>query len=70
MLMFVDVLTGVCKAYTINPSTITSHLLTIGVLKKFLTVILVYVIAFLGLGLGIPAEHFMEWGLSILIVAE
>lgn len=70
ILMVIDTITGVCKAYSINQSTITSHLLTIGVLKKFLTLILVYVIAILGLGLGIPAEHFMEWGLSILIVAE
>lgn len=26
--------------------------------------------AILGMGVGIPPEHFMEWGLSILIMSE
>lgn len=70
MLMFIDTITGVAKAYTVNPQMITSHALGKGILKKFITVILVYTLAILGLGVGIPPEHFMEWGLSILIMSE
>lgn len=29
-----------------------------------------YTIAMVAKGVGIPASHFMEWGLSILIMAE
>lgn len=68
--MVIDVVTWVAKAYWIDPRSITSHALAIGVLKKFLTVILVYVLALVGKGVNIPPAHFMEWGLSILIMAE
>jgi len=46
--MVIDVITGISKVYTINPSSITSHALAAGVLKKFLTVILVYTLAMMG----------------------
>ena len=70
MLMVVDVITGISKVYTVNPRSITSHALGAGVLKKFLTVILVYTLALISKGVGISAEHFIEWGISILIMAE
>lgn len=70
MLMVLDTITGISKAYSVDPQTITSHALGKGVLKKFITVILVYTMAVLGMGVGIPPEHFMEWGLSILIMSE
>lgn len=70
ILMSIDVLTGISKVYKINPKLITSHDLAMGVLKKFLTVIIVYVIALVAKGVWIPASHFMEWGLSLLIMAE
>jgi len=69
-LMLLDTITGIAKVYKTNPKTITSHALGIGVLKKFLTVILVYTLALVGKGVNIPPAHFMEWGLSILIMAE
>jgi len=69
-LMVIDVITGIAKAYGIDPRSITSHALGIWVLKKFLTVILVYTLALVGKGANIPPAHFMEWGLSILIMAE
>lgn len=68
--MVIDTVTGISKAYTVNPQSITSHALGKGVLKKFITVILVYTMAILGMWVGIPPEHFMEWGLSILIMSE
>jgi len=68
--MVIDVITGIAKVYQIEPKSITSHALAIGVLKKFLTVILVYTLALVGQGVGIPPAHFLEWGLSILIMAE
>lgn len=70
VLMCIDVITGVGKAYWIDPRSITSHALRIGVLKKFLTVILVYTLALVGKGENIPPADFMEWWLSILIMAE
>lgn len=70
VLMVIDVITGISKAYTVCPQSITSHALGVGVLKKFLTVILVYTLALVGKGVNIPPAHFMEWGLSILIMAE
>lgn len=70
MLMVVDTMTGIAKAYTVDPQSITSHALGKGVLKKCITVVLVYTMAILGLGVGISAEHFMEWGLSLLIMSE
>lgn len=70
VLMLIDVITGISKAYQIDPRSITSHALGVGVLKKFLTVILVYTLALVGKGVNIPPAHFMEWGLSILIMAE
>jgi len=70
VLMVIDVITGIAKAYRVDPRSITSHALWIGVLKKFLTVILVYTLALVGKGVNIPPAHFMEWGLSILIMAE
>jgi phage-related holin len=70
VLMLLDTMTGVAKAYKTNPKTITSHALAVGVLKKFLTVILVYTLALVGKWVNIPPAHFMEWGLSILIMAE
>jgi phage shock protein PspC (stress-responsive transcriptional regulator) len=69
-LMIIDVITGISKAYWIDPRSITSHALWIWVLKKFLTVILVYTLALVGKWVNIPPAHFMEWGLSILIMAE
>lgn len=69
-LMVVDVITGIAKVYRVNPSHITSHDLGMWVLKKFLTVLIVYTIALVAKGVGIPASHFLEWGLSILIMAE
>lgn len=69
-LMVIDVITGIAKAYGIDPRSITSHALGIWVLKKFLIVILVYTLALVGKGVNIPPAHFMEWGLSILIMAE
>lgn len=70
VLMVIDVITGVAKAYWIDPRSITSHALAVWVLKKFLTVILVYTLALVGKWVNIPPAHFMEWGLSILIMAE
>lgn len=70
VLMIIDVITGISKAYGVDPRSITSHALGVGVLKKFLTVILVYTLALVGKGVGIPPAHFLEWGLSILIMAE
>lgn len=49
MLMVIDTVTGISKAYTVNPQSITSHALGKGVLKKFITVILVYTMAILGM---------------------
>jgi phage shock protein PspC (stress-responsive transcriptional regulator) len=49
-LMVIDVITGISKVYQIEPKSITSHALAIGVLKKFLTVILVYTLALVGQG--------------------
>jgi len=69
-LMVLDTITGIAKAYKTNPKTITSHALWAGVLKKFVTVLVVYILAMIGKGIGIPPEHFVEWGLSILIMAE
>lgn len=68
--MVLDTITGIAKAYKVNPRTITSHALGAGVLKKFCSVLIVYVLALIGKGIGIPPEHFVEWGLSILIMAE
>lgn len=70
ILMVIDTITGVAKAYKKNPQTITSHALGAGVLKKFVTVLLVYVLALIGKGINIPPEHFIEWGLSLLIMSE
>ncbi len=70
ILMVIDTITGVAKVYTVCPQLITSHALGVWVLKKFLTVILVYTLALVGQGVGIPPEHFLEWGISILIMAE
>lgn len=70
VLMAIDVMTGIAKAYWIDPRSITSHALGVGILKKFLTVILIYTLALVGKGVNIPPAHFMEWGLSILIMAE
>ena len=70
ILMVIDTITGISKAYSVDPQSITSHALGKGVLKKFITVILVYTLAVLGMGVWIPPEHFMEWGLSLLIMSE
>ncbi len=69
-LMVLDTITGIAKVYKVDPRSITSHALGAGVLKKFVTVLIVYVLAMIGKGIGIPPEHFVEWGLSILIMAE
>lgn len=69
-LMVLDTITGIAKVYKTDPRSITSHALGAGVLKKFVTVIIVYVLAMIGKGIGIPPEHFVEWGLSILIMSE
>lgn len=69
-LMLLDTITGIAKVYKVDPRSITSHALGAGVLKKFVTVLIVYVLALIGKGIGIPAEHFMEWGLSLLIMSE
>jgi len=68
--MVLDTITGIAKVYKVDPRSITSHTLGAGVLKKFVTVIIVYVLAMIGKGIGIPPEHFVEWGLSILIMSE
>ena len=70
ILMVIDTITGISKAYSVDPQSITSHALGKGVLKKFITVILVYTLAVLGMGVWIPPEHFMEWWLSLLIMSE
>lgn len=69
-LMLLDTITGIAKVYKTDPRSITSHALGAGVLKKFVTVLIVYVLAMIGKGIGIPPEHFVEWGLSILIMSE
>lgn len=70
VLMVLDTITGIAKVYKVDPRSITSHALAVGILKKFLTVILIYTLALVGKGVNIPPEHFVEWGLSILIMSE
>jgi hypothetical protein len=68
--MVIDTFTGICKQWKVDPRWITSHALGSGVLKKIVTVLILYVFALLGKGVGIPPEHFVEWGLSLLIMSE
>ena len=70
MLMFIDTITGVLKQYRIDPKMITSHELSMGVLKKFVTVIIVFVIALIGKWAHFNTILLVEWWLSILIMAE
>lgn len=70
ILMVIDTITWISRQYRVEPRWITSHALWAWVLKKFVSVLIVYILALLGKGLWIPPEHFVEWGLSILIMAE
>ena len=69
-LMAIDTVSGIAKQYNVDPRGITSHIATIGVLKKLWIITIIYTIALMGLWVGIPPEHVMEWSLSILIMAE
>lgn len=70
VLMVIDTASGIAKAYRISPKSITSHELSIGVMKKIGELIFVYTLALIGKWIHIPPEHFIEWALSLLIMAE
>lgn len=70
MLIVIDTWSGIAKQYRINPSGITSHLLSLGVIKKIGVITLIYTVALIGKWVRVPPEHVLEWGLSILIMAE
>lgn len=70
ILMVIDTFTGISKQWRIDPRWITSHIWWLWVLKKIVTVCVVYILALLGQWVWIPAGHFIEWGISILIMSE
>lgn len=70
-LMFADVFTGFLKVRKVNAIAFTSEKLTDGIIKKFLLVIVIFAMATLAkFGVNIEIEHFLEWGIGALMVAE
>lgn len=48
VLMVIDTITGISKVYRVEPRNITSHALSVGVMKKIGLVLVIYTLALIG----------------------
>ena len=69
-LMVIDVFTGYLKCRKLDRSAFSSQKLSDGVIKKILVLTSIVALAFMAQGIHIQIEKFLEWSISILIVAE
>lgn len=70
ILMLLDFITWIGKQYKIDASQITSHEAWLGIIKKILTLAIIFIVWLLFKGLWIDGTAYINWVLAILIMAE
>ena len=71
ILMLVDFVTGIAASYKINGwCSITSERMTAGVISKLIILLIPFIIAITGKGIGIDFMVYVQWSLVILILSE
>jgi phage-related holin len=71
ILMFLDTLTGIFRTGVVHGGrTITSHNLSVGVMKKVCFLLVPVVLALAGKGVGLDLTHIVEWAFTALILSE
>lgn len=70
-LMAIDVITGVIRSGVLHGwRTVTSHLLSIGVMKKLLFLMIPFILALSAKGVGVDLMWVISWAISALILSE